>query len=243
MLSVKGLCAGYGALTILKGINLEIGRGEVVGLVGANGAGKTTLVRTLAGLLPARAGEICLGGEDITRIPPHRRSGFGLAVVLENRNLFGELTVRENLVLAERAGRGRSPVFSLDRIADLFPAVGEKLNVRCDLLSGGQQQQVAIGRALLQQPDIVVMDEPSTGLAPKVVKDILDVLGRLRADGMSIILVEQNIAIASSATSRAYVMATGSVAHEIPEGHWPCFMADEKLVSAYLGHHQGAAHQ
>lgn len=237
MLSVKGLCAGYGALTILKGIDLGIGKGEVVGLVGANGAGKTTLVRTLAGLLPARDGEIRLGGKDITRVPPHLRSGFGLAVVLENRNLFGELTVRENLALAERAGRGRRRVFTLERIVDLFPAVGEKLGVRCDLLSGGQQQQVAIGRALLLQPDIMLMDEPSTGLAPKVVKDILDVLGRLRADGMSIILVEQNIAIASSATSRAYVMATGRVAHEIGDGDWPRFMADEKLVSAYLGHH------
>ncbi|QRG09639.1 ABC transporter ATP-binding protein [Xanthobacter dioxanivorans] len=242
MLSVKGLCAGYGALTILKGIDISIGTGEVVGLVGANGAGKTTLVRTLAGLLPARDGEIRLGGEDITRIPPHQRSGFGLAVVLENRNLFGELTVRENLALAERAGRGRRHVFTLERIVDLFPAVGEKLSVRCDLLSGGQQQQVAIGRALLLQPDIMLMDEPSTGLAPKVVKDILDVLGRLRADGMSIILVEQNIAIASSATSRAYVMATGRIAHEVIEGDWPRFMADEMLVSAYLGHHQGAAH-
>lgn len=237
MLSVKGLCAGYGALSILRGVDLSIGTGEVVGLVGANGAGKTTLVRALAGLLPAQGGEIRLGGADITRIPPHRRGGFGLAVVLENRNLFGELTVRENLALAERAGRGRRAVFSLERIVDLFPAVGEKLSVRCDLLSGGQQQQVAISRALLQQPDIVVMDEPSTGLAPKVVKDILDVLGRLRADGMSIILVEQNIAIASSATGRAYVMATGKVAHEIPEGQWPRFMADEKLVRAYLGQH------
>ncbi|MGQ3672741.1 ABC transporter ATP-binding protein [Xanthobacter sp. TB0136] len=237
MLNVKGLCAGYGALKILKGIDIDIGPGDIVGLVGANGAGKTTLVRTLAGLLPVQGGEIRLGGKDITRIPPQRRGAFGLAVVLENRNLFGELTVRENLALAERNGRGRRQVFSLARIIDLFPAVGEKLNVRCDLLSGGQQQQVAIARALLLQPDVVVMDEPSTGLAPKVVKDILDVLSRLRVDGMSIILVEQNIAIASSATSRAYVMATGRVAHEIPEGGWAGFMADEKLVSAYLGQH------
>ncbi len=237
MLCVKGLCAGYGALKILQGIDLTIGAGDVVGIVGANGAGKTTLVRTLAGLLPARGGEIRLGGTDITQVPPHRRGAFGLAVVLENRNLFGELTVRENLALAERNGRGRRRVFSLERIVDLFPAVGEKLNVRCDLLSGGQQQQVAIGRALLLQPNLVVMDEPSTGLAPKVVKDILDVLGRLRADGMSIILVEQNIAIASSATNRAYVMATGEVVHEILEGGWPSFMSDETLMGAYLGQH------
>lgn len=237
MLSVKGLCAGYGALTILDGIDLSVGTGEVVGLVGANGAGKTTLVRALCGLLPARSGEIRLCGQDITRIPAHRRGGFGLGVVLESRNLFVELTVRENLALAERAGRRRRRVFTLERIVDLFPAVGEKLNVRCDLLSGGQQQQVAISRALLLQPDIIVMDEPSTGLAPKVVKDILDVLGRLRADGMSIILVEQNIAIASSATSRAYVMATGRMAHEIGEGEWPSFLADGRLVSSYLGQH------
>lgn len=237
MLSVKGLCAGYGALSILKGIDVEVGAGEMVGLVGANGAGKTTLVRALAGLLPAQAGLIRLGDDDLTAVPAHRRVGLGLAAVLENRNLFGELTVRENLALAERAGRMRRRIFNLERIIQLFPAVGEKLNVRCDLLSGGQQQQVAIGRALILQPDVIVMDEPSTGLAPKIVKDILDVLGRLRVDGMSIILVEQNIAIASSATTRAYVMSTGSIVHHIPNGGWPSFLADEKLVGAYLGQH------
>ncbi len=235
MLSVTGLCAGYGHLNILKGIDLTVAKGDVVGIVGANGAGKTTLVRALAGLLPAHAGEIRLGDTDITQIPPHRRGAHGIAVVLENRNLFGELTVRENLALATRSGRRRRQIFNLERIVDLFPAVGEKLNVRCDLLSGGQQQQVAIGRALLLQPELVVMDEPSTGLAPKVVKDILDVLARLRGDGMSVILVEQNIAIASSATSRAYVMATGRVAHVIPEGGWPAFVNDETLMGSYLG--------
>jgi ABC-type branched-subunit amino acid transport system ATPase component len=237
MLNISSLHAGYGAVDILQGVDIEIGAGEMVGLVGANGAGKTTLVRALGGLLPARQGRIELGGRDLTALPAHRRSEQGLAIVLENRNLFGELTVAENLRLAQRAGIRRPQKFTLDRVLDLFPAVREKLAVPCELLSGGQQQMVAIGRALLLQPEIMVMDEPSTGLAPKVVKDILDVLGRLRGEGMSILLIEQNIAIASAETSRAYVMSTGRIAHQIPVGGWAEFVRDEKLLQAYLGQH------
>lgn len=237
MLSVSKLAAGYGALNILNGIDLSIASGEMVGLVGANGAGKTTLVRVLAGLIEVRSGAIAIGGRDITTIPPHERARQGLALVLENRNLFTEMTVWENLRLALRAGAARPRKFSLDRIVELFPAVGEKLSVRCDLLSGGQQQMVAIARALLLQPDIVVMDEPSTGLAPKVVKSILDVLKQLCGEGMSIILVEQNIAIASSVTQRAYVMSTGRIVHQVENGGWPSFLNDTKLIQSYLGQH------
>jgi ABC-type branched-subunit amino acid transport system ATPase component len=237
MLAVADVSSGYGAVNVLNDINLTVAAGEMVGLVGANGAGKSTLVLTLAGLLVARSGTITLSGIKLNDVSAHRRPGLGLGIVLERRNLFGELTVRENLRLAERSGRSRQRKFDLDRIIGLFPRVGEKLSVRCELLSGGEQQMVAIARTLLLQPDIVVMDEPSTGLAPKVVKDILEVLGKLRGDGMSFILIEQNIAIASSVTNRAYVMSTGRIVHEIGEGGWPAFLSDEKVVKAYLGQH------
>jgi ABC-type branched-subunit amino acid transport system ATPase component len=237
MLEVGHVSSGYGAVNVLKDVSLSVSAGETVGLVGANGAGKTTLVLTLAGLLATRSGRITLNGNDLSGVPAHRRPGVGLGIVLERRNLFGELTVRENLRLAERTGAARKRKFDLDRIIGLFPRVGEKLSVRCELLSGGEQQMVAIARTLLLQPDIVVMDEPSTGLAPKVVKDILEVLGQLRGEGMSFVLIEQNIAIASTVTSRAYVMSTGRIAHEIGEGGWPEFLRDEKLVKAYLGQH------
>lgn len=237
MLTVTNLTAGYGVPNILQGLDLTVGAGEMVGLVGANGAGKTTLVRVLAGLLPARTGSISINGRDATAVAAHDRSRLGLAIVLENRNLFGEMTVAENLRLAERAGARRPRKFDIARIVRMFPAVGEKMSVRCDLLSGGQQQMVAIARALLLQPDVVIMDEPSTGLAPKVVKAILEVLKELCAEGMSIVLIEQNIGIASAVTQRAYVLATGRIVHRVEDGGWDAFLADPKLVANYLGQH------
>lgn len=237
MLTVSNLTAGYGVPNILQGLDITVRPGEMVGLVGANGAGKTTLVRVLAGLLPARGGSITINGLDTTNVPAHARPKLGLAIVLENRNLFGELTVAENLRLAERAGANRPKKFDIPRIVEMFPAVGEKMAVRCDLLSGGQQQMVAIARALLLQPDVVIMDEPSTGLAPKVVKAILEVLRGLCSEGMSIVLIEQNIGIASSVTQRAYVLSTGRIVHHVADGGWPAFLHDPHLVSRYLGQH------
>jgi ABC-type branched-subunit amino acid transport system ATPase component len=238
VLEVTSVSAGYGALTVLRDVSLEVGDGEAVALVGANGAGKTTLVRTICGLLGARAGRIAKNGTDITTTPAHDLARHGLAVVLENRRLFGELSVRENLVLAETVGRrarGANLRFSWDEVTALFPVVKERLDSAVELLSGGQQQMVAIARALLLQPDLLIMDEPSTGLAPKVVKDILLVIKALRERGMGLLLIEQNVGIASEITDRAYVMAVGRIVHEIRPGEWQAFLKDERLVKAYLG--------
>jgi len=159
-------------------------------------------------------------------------------VVLENRRLFGELSVRNNLMLAlvhsehRRAGERR---FTLDQILELFPFMRARLDASVALLSGGEQQMVAIARALLLHPELLIMDEPSTGLSPKVVRDIVGVMARLREGGMSILLVEQNVALAAETSERAYVMSLGRVVHEIKRGEWPSFMSDERLLRAYLG--------
>jgi ABC-type branched-subunit amino acid transport system ATPase component len=158
--------------------------------------------------------------------------------VLETRRMFGELTARENLLLADKAGRSgrdRAVVFEWPDIYTLFPMIEERLATPVNLLSGGQQQMVAIARALLLQPDLLIMDEPSTGLAPKVVKDILHVIKDLRGRGIALLLVEQNVGIAADITDRAYVLTLGRIAHEIKIGDWGTFLADDRLVKAYLG--------
>ena len=238
MLEIQSLVAGYGALTVLHGVSLTVGDREAVAIVGANGAGKSTLVRAICGLLRAQSGRIVKDGADISRTPAHDLVQHRIAVVLENRRLFGELTVRENLLLADKAGRSgrdRAVVFEWPDIYTLFPMIEERLATPVNLLSGGQQQMVAIARALLLQPDLLIMDEPSTGLAPKVVKDILHVIKDLRGRGIALLLVEQNVGIAADITDRAYVLTLGRIAHEIKIGDWGTFLADDRLVKAYLG--------
>jgi ABC-type branched-subunit amino acid transport system ATPase component len=238
MLEIHSLVAGYGTLTVLHEASLSVGDREAVAIVGANGAGKTALVRTICGLLRARSGRIVKDGIDISQTPPHEMVRHGIAVVLENRRLFGELTVRENLRLADHAGRAggrRTIVFDWRDIYTLFPMIEERLETPVNLLSGGQQQMVAIARALLLQPDLLIMDEPSTGLAPKVVKDILRVINDLRGRGLSLLLVEQNVGIAADITDRAYVLTLGRIEHQIAAGGWESFLKDERLVQAYLG--------
>lgn len=235
MLEVHALTSGYGALTVLHDISLSIGDREAVAIVGANGAGKTTLVRTICGLLRARSGRIVKNGVDINQVPAHDLVDHRMAVVLENRRLFGKMTVRENLVLAERRSRAARKMFDWNDIYALFPMIEERLDTLVNLLSGGQQQMVAIARALLLQPDLLIMDEPSTGLAPKVVKDILHVIKQLRGRGMALLLVEQNVGIAADITDRAYVLALGRIKYEIQTGKWNSFLKDERLVKAYLG--------
>jgi ABC-type branched-subunit amino acid transport system ATPase component len=238
MLRVEGIEAGYGGLPVLKGLTLAIGRNEAVALIGANGAGKSTLVRTICGLLPLTAGRILQDGREIQHLPAHERTRHGIAVVLEGRHLFGELTVRNNLELAaahgERHGTAQRK-FSLDDVIELFPFLRTRLDAAVQLLSGGEQQMVAIARALLLQPELLILDEPSTGLSPKVVREIVGALAELRSGGMSILLVEQNVALAVETADRAYVMALGEIVRELDAAAWKGVLGDESLLQAYLG--------
>lgn len=239
MLSVETIDAGYGHIPVLRGLSLTIGENEAVAIVGANGAGKSTLVRAILGLSPPTAGRIVLNGVNIAGDPAHRMVRHGIAAVLETRGLFGELTVAEHLRLSDHAGQ-RAPRpkgfarMSMDEVLDLFPVVRDKLDTRVELLSGGQQQQVCVARALLLQPRLLILDELTTGLAPKIVHEILAALNTLRARGLSLLIVEQSIKLASDMTERAYVMSLGRVVHEVRAGEWAQTLADGTLSRAYL---------
>lgn len=236
MLRIEGLAAGYGEVDALSGIDLHIEAKESVAIVGANGAGKSTLVRAVCGLIPARCGRIVKDGREIQGLPAYRRAALGIAVVLESRHLFGELSLRSNLELAVAKGsRAQGQRLSVDDVLDLFPFMRERQDAPVDLLSGGEQQMVAIGRALLLNPDLLILDEPSTGLAPKVVRDIVNVIGGLRQRGMSLLLVEQNIGIARESADRGYVMSLGRIVGTIDHDGWANLHQADWLVRAYLG--------
>ncbi|MEK8053084.1 ABC transporter ATP-binding protein [Ideonella sp. DXS22W] len=237
MLVVDNLRAGYAGVPVVHGASLHVARGEIVSIIGANGAGKSTLVACLCGLVQPMSGRVMMDGRDVTAVPAHRRQASGIAVVLEGRHLFPELSVRDNLAIAEATGerqrRGHRRL-TRDEVFELFPVVRERLASPVGLLSGGQQQMVAIARALLLQPDLLVLDELTTGLAPIVVKDILNVLTRLRDRGLSLLLVEQSIRIAADLSDRSYVMSVGRMVHEVGADDWPRLLADDALVKAYL---------
>jgi ABC-type branched-subunit amino acid transport system ATPase component len=235
VLEVTNLAAGYGNVAVLQDVSLGVHSGESVAIIGANGAGKSTLVKTICGLIRATSGTITKDGVDLTALAAHDRAHHGIAVVLEGRHLFGELSVRNHLSLALTQKRiGTASRFSFDDILQMFPFMAERLDAAVELLSGGEQQMVAIARALLLQPELLIMDEPSTGLAPKVVKDIVAVIGALRLKGMSIVLIEQNAALAATTTDRGYVMSLGRIVHEVTAGQWTQFLGDEKLARSYL---------
>jgi len=237
MLKVEDLRVGYDRVAVVHGASIHVAAGEAVAVIGANGAGKSTLVAAVCGLNIPYSGRIMTNGKDVTRVQPHERIAHGIAVVLEGRHLFTELTVLENLQLALAAGTRQRPHaqrFSLADICSLFPVVEERRNSLVALLSGGQQQMVAIARALLLQPDLLVMDELTTGLAPKVVRELLTVLTELRSRGMSILLVEQSATIAAEMTDRTYVMSVGRVVKEVSRSEWPRLLDDDELVKAYL---------
>ncbi|MDO9413892.1 MAG: ABC transporter ATP-binding protein [Pseudolabrys sp.] len=238
-LVVEQIVAGYGGAPVLQGVDLNVGDNESVSIIGANGAGKSTLIRTIFGLMPVQSGRIIMNGEDITRVPTHRRLEHGLAVVLEERNLFPDLTVEDTLRLSERAGlRVKRPTsyerISMADVLALFPPVAEKLKSTVGLLSGGQQQMVCVARALLLQPTLLVLDELTTGLAPKVVQEIFATLARLRQRGVSILVVEQSIPLAIQMTERTYVLSIGKVVRQVSREEWPAVLADESLAKAYL---------
>ena len=233
LLEVQDLEAGYGDATALWGVSLAVDRGEIVSVIGPNGAGKTTLINTIAGLLRARRGRIAFDGVDLARVPAHLVCSHGVALVPEGRRLFTRMTVEENLEIgayrrAARAHRERS----LEHVYRLFPILREKRLQAAGLLSGGQQQMVAIGRALMAEPRLVLLDEPSLGLAPAVVDDMFDAIATVRTTGVAVLLVEQNVLKATQAADRAYVLEQGRI---VTSGLPDELMRQPHIREAYLG--------
>jgi branched-chain amino acid transport system ATP-binding protein len=234
LLEVTGLRVNYGAVAAIRGIDISVGAGEVVALLGANGAGKSTMLRTISGLSRPRAGRITLAGEAIHRLPPARIVRLGVAHCPEGRRVFGSLSVAENLRLGASARVDRSGVGEdRDRIYAMFPVLRERMHQSAGTLSGGEQQMLAVGRALMARPRVLLLDEPSLGLAPLHVQQIFRTLGELKAAGVTMLLVEQNIKLALDLADRAYVLRTGEVslagsAAELKGEH-------EKVAAAYLG--------
>jgi branched-chain amino acid transport system ATP-binding protein len=231
-LEVRGLTARYGAVVAVRDVDLRVGEGEIVALLGANGAGKTTTLLSIVGLHRARTGSITLDGEEIGRLPPERvvRRGVGLAP--EGRRIFARLTVAENLRLGAAAGRRRDGD-RRERLLDLFPVLRERLRLPAASLSGGEQQQLAIARALMAAPRLLLLDEPTLGLAPKLVRLVFDLVVRLRdEEGVTILLVEQNVHQALRVCDRAYLMRVGGIEAEgTPEE----LRRDRRVQAAYLG--------
>jgi branched-chain amino acid transport system ATP-binding protein len=233
MLDVHGLEVWYGAAPALWGVSLTLRAGELLAVVGPNGAGKTTLINALCGIERARAGRIVVDGTDVTRWPSHRFCAAGIAVVPEGRRLFTAMTVRENLELGSHLPRARAErADSLAAALELFPALGEKLASPAGELSGGQQQMVAIARALMARPRLLLLDEPSLGLSPLIVADMFDAVRRINAQGVSVLLVEQNVEVALSLSDRAYVLEEGRI---VAEGESDDLLARPEIQRAYLG--------
>jgi branched-chain amino acid transport system ATP-binding protein/nonpolar-amino-acid-transporting ATPase len=238
VLSTRQLSAGYGTVPVLFDVDIDVKEGESVSIIGANGAGKSTLVRAICGLIPCMKGSIFKDDLPIEKLPAHRRADLGIAVVLEGRHLFGELSVEANLRLAEAKGAERTATrfeYNIDEVLDLFPFMRSRRTAPVEVLSGGEQQMVAIGRALLLRPELLILDEPSTGLAPKVVRDIVRVISGLRDRGMSLLLIEQNVAVAAESSDRAYVLSVGKIVDTISPERWNSVSTAQALAKTYLG--------
>ncbi len=237
MLRIKNLEAGYGPLKVLRKVSLHIGPGEIVTVIGANGAGKSTFLKTIAGLLGARGGEILFEKEDLRKLPAERIVSLGCSLVPEGRQLFAPMTVRENLILGAcvQFGRKRQAEVreDLDRVYGLFPRLKEREGQLAGTLSGGEQQMLAIGRALLSRPRMLLLDEPSMGLAPRMVREIFAHIARLRREfGLTILLVEQNAQGALAIADRGYVLETGRM---VLQGPSVDLLSNKDVQRAYLG--------
>jgi branched-chain amino acid transport system ATP-binding protein len=230
---VKSIDVFYGDAQALYGLSLQVREGEVVTLVGANGAGKTTTLRAISGLRPVARGDIVFEGRSLLGEPAHRRAELGIALVPEGRDLWPQLTVRENLELGAYGKAARRHLSdSLERVSELFPVVKERSRQVAGSMSGGEQQMVAIARALMTRPRLLMFDEPSLGLAPVVVAQVFDTIQRLHAEGLTILLVEQNLKKALEMADRGYVVETGSISIQ---GTAADLLADPTIRSAYLG--------
>jgi len=222
LLAIEDIHTYYGDSYVLQGLSLRVASGTIVALLGRNGMGKTTLIRSVAGLTPPRRGRITFRGSDVVGLPPYRIAQLGIALVPQGRRTFPSLTVRENLQMPQSTlaglsgrtgpgGRGRAERWSLSEVVREFPQIGDRLGQRARNLSGGEQQMLAIGRALMANPDLILMDEPSEGLAPVIVQQFGAIMRRLRSQGHSILLVEQNVGLAMEVADYVYVIATGRV--------------------------------
>jgi branched-chain amino acid transport system ATP-binding protein len=234
VLRVRDLVVSYGAVSALRGVGLHVGRGEVVALLGANGAGKSTMLRTISGLMLPKSGEIRFLGQRIDGMPPARIVRLGLAHCPEGRRLFGSLTVAENLRLGASTRSDRSGVEAdRERLYELFPVLKERARQQAATLSGGEQQMVALARALVARPKLLLLDEPSLGIAPIIMQQIFASLAELKSSGMTMLLVEQNMSMALDLADRAYVLRTGEVSLE---GHARELKTNyEEVAAAYLG--------
>ncbi|MCO7219581.1 ABC transporter ATP-binding protein [Klenkia sp. PcliD-1-E] len=231
-LAVQGLTAGYGALRVLHDVSVHVGRDEVVGVLGANGAGKTTLLRAVAGIVRPQAGTVVLHGRDVSALADHARTRAGVGHVPSGRELFADMTVADNLAMGGQALPTARATELRARVLELFPALGRMLDRRAGSMSGGEQQMLAFGRALMTDPALLLLDEPSTGLAPAIVASLFDALRQLIAEGgMSVVLVEQNAGLALEVVQRAYVLRQGRV---VLEGTADQLRSGD-LVDAYLG--------
>ncbi len=232
LLEVTGLEVFYGVIQAIKGISFEVNQGEIIALIGANGAGKTTTLQTITGLIPSKAGKIVYDGKDITKIPGHKLVSMGVAHVPEGRRVFAQLSVLQNLKLGAYSRNDKNELEeTLKKIYARFPRLEERKNQPAGTLSGGEQQMLAMGRALMSHPKLIVMDEPSMGLSPIYVNEIFDIIQSINKDGTTVLLVEQNAKKALSIANRAYVLETGTI---VLSGDADELMNDDSVKKAYL---------
>lgn len=233
MLKIENVSAGYGDLKVLYNVSLHVDAGEVVSLVGSNGAGKTTLLRVISGFVPVTAGSVTFDGKDILNSPKYERANLGIAHIPQGRGILGSLTVRENLVVGAYSKRASVNISkNLEDVFKLFPILKEREEQVAGSLSGGQQQMLAIGRALMMEPRMLMMDEPSLGLAPIVVEEMFAIISKVAKRGVPILIVEQNLVQALALAKRGYILETGKI---VLEGRSDELMNDKTIRSAYLG--------
>lgn len=233
MLEIKDLEVYYGVIQAIKGVSFEVNEGEVIALIGANGAGKTTILHTITGLLEARKGSVTFDGKDITKTPAHKIVSMGMAHVPEGRRVFANLSVLQNLKMGAYTRKDKNEIEStLQTVYKRFPRLEERQNQLAGTLSGGEQQMLAMGRALMSHPRILLMDEPSMGLSPIFVNEIFDIIQKVSASGTTVLLVEQNAKKALSISNRAYVLETGNI---VLEGKAEELLNNDSIKKAYLG--------
>jgi branched-chain amino acid transport system ATP-binding protein len=232
LIEARGIHAFYGASHVLRGVDFTVGRGETIGLMGRNGMGKTTLLKSILGLLPPRAGSVKVRGVDMTRAAPHRVARAGIAYVPEGRGIFPNLSVKENLVMAARSGRNGRSDWTIDRAFDTFPRLRERSNHGGQQLSGGEQQMLTIARALLTNPDLLILDEATEGLAPMVAQEIWRILHQIRETGMSSIIVDKNFSAVSAIADRNILLVKGQV---VFEGDSDTLRAQPETLRSFLG--------